>query len=73
MHFELVHENGACECVSLTVPDDGQDGQIHLSLPVGALLQSDAVTRGGEDVPGRKDVKTHTHTHVHKPSILPFQ
>ncbi|TNN75905.1 hypothetical protein EYF80_013875 [Liparis tanakae] len=34
----------------LTVSDDAQDGQVHQALPVGALLQRDAVARGGEDV-----------------------
>lgn len=56
MHFEFV-------CVCLTVSDDRQDSQVHLPLPVGAFLQSDAVTRGGEDVPEHKHVQTHTHTH----------
>lgn len=33
-----------------TVSNDAQDGQIHQALPVGPLLQGDAVARGGEDV-----------------------
>jgi len=33
-----------------TVSDDAQDGQVHQALPVGPLLQGDAVARGGKDV-----------------------
>lgn len=39
--------------VGLTVSNYGQDGQIHLSFPVGAFLQSDAVAGGCKDVSER--------------------
>lgn len=50
----------------LTVADDGQDGQVHLSFPVGALLQSDAVAGGGKDVPERTQAHTRRRTNKTK-------
>lgn len=34
----------------LTVSEELQDGQVHMSLPERLLLDGDAVPRGGEDV-----------------------
>lgn len=35
---------------SLTVTNDGQDGQVHLAFPGGALLQRNAITCSRKDV-----------------------
>lgn len=35
---------------SLTVSEELQDGEVHVSLPVGILLDGDAVACGGKDV-----------------------
>lgn len=51
LHFEFVLDNMS---VSFTVSDDGQDSQVHLSFPIRAFLQSDAVPSGGKDVPKNK-------------------
>lgn len=51
----------------LTVSDDGQNGQIHLSFPEGALLQGDAIACGSKDVPERN---TQKHAFVPPPVSL---
>lgn len=56
----------------LTISNDGQNRQIHLSFPVGAFLESNAVSGGGKDVPERIEVQTHAHKHRHVALIVTF-
>lgn len=60
-----VSKNMLCKC--LTISDDGQNGQIHLSFPEGAFLQGDAVSRGSKDVPERNKLKRES---IHPPAFL---
>lgn len=54
-----------CKC--LTISDDGENGQIHLSFPEGAFLQGNAISRGSKDVPERNKQKCEF---LHPPAFL---